>query len=260
MADRLFKIHNSLNLQGVFQKLPLFDPPIDPALLVRAAAAGLDVSAIVNGLNQPLPLVRFQLLVSKAAEICQEVKSLGASLLSALEKGDNEALSLLRAQHESTLLNLAESVKYSQWQDAIKARQALEQSLANASQRYIYYQKLLGMSAAQINIPSMDPIDSGGLQNLRFSQSDASAEPQIGIQEITVDIAQNGPSLSDGEIKTLSSHEVEELDKLEKARDSQLTASGINALGAGLALIPQSKLNVQPMGCGATVKFGGDQP
>ncbi len=43
VADRLFKIHNSLNLQGVFQRLPLFDPPIDPALLVRAAASGLDV-------------------------------------------------------------------------------------------------------------------------------------------------------------------------------------------------------------------------
>src|SRR5207247_3588382 len=102
VADRLFKIHNSLNMQGVFQRLPLFDPPIDPALLVRAAAAGLDVSAIVSGLNQPLPLVRFQLLVSKAAEICQEVKSLGANLLSAIEKQDNESLSLLRAQHENS--------------------------------------------------------------------------------------------------------------------------------------------------------------
>src|SRR5271165_2714571 len=117
VADRLFKIHNSLNIQGVFQKLPLFDPPMDPALLVRAAAEGLDVNAIVNGLNQPLPLVRFQLLVSKATEICQEVKSLGANLLAAFEKQDNEALSLLRAEHESIILNLTEMVKYSQWQD-----------------------------------------------------------------------------------------------------------------------------------------------
>src|SRR5437667_5737769 len=94
VADRLFKIHNSLNLQGVFQRPPLFDPPIDPALLVRAAAAGLDVSAIVSGLNQPLPLVRFQLLVAKATEIAQEVKSLGASLLAAMEKQDSESLAL----------------------------------------------------------------------------------------------------------------------------------------------------------------------
>jgi len=95
VADRLFKIRNSLNLQGIFHQLPLFEPPIDPALLARAAAAGLDIGAIVAGVNQPLPLVRFQLLVQKASEICQEVKSLGNNLLSAIEKEDNEALAIL---------------------------------------------------------------------------------------------------------------------------------------------------------------------
>src|SRR5262249_3095540 len=150
VADRLFKIHNSLNLQGVFQQLPLYDPPIDPALLVRAAAAGLNVSAVVSGLNQPLPLVRFRLLVAKATEICQEVQSLGAQLLSAIEKQDNESLSLMRARHENTLLGLAEMVKYSQWQEAIKATQALQQTLTNAIQRYTYYHKLLGRTDSQI--------------------------------------------------------------------------------------------------------------
>ena len=259
VADRLFKIHNSLNIQGVFQKLPLFDPPIDPALLVRAAAEGLDVSAIVNGLNQPLPLVRFSLLVAKALEICQEVKSLGANLLSAYEKGDNEALALLRAQHESIVLNLAEMIKYSQWQDAIKARQGLEQSLANASQRYTYYQKLLGRTAAQINIPSLDPVDTAGLENLNFTQTDDSAEPEMAFDKITVDIASNSASVSDGEIKTMSSHEAEEIDKLGMARDFQLAESALQALGSGLALIPQFGAHVQPMGCGATVGFGGQQ-
>lgn len=259
VANRLFKIHNSLNIQGVFQKLPLFEPPIDPALLVRAAAEGLNVNAIVNGLNQPLPLVRFQLLVSKAAEICQEVKSLGASLLSALEKGDNEALSLLRAQHESALLNLAETVKYSQWQDAIKARQALEQSLANAGQRYTYYQKLLGMSAAQINIPAIDPADTSGLQNLSFSQSDTSSEPQMSFQDITVDIAQNAPSVSDGEIKTLSTNEAKDLAALEQARLLQDQSGALDLLGKELSLIPQFGGKVQPMGAGVDVTFGGVQ-
>src|SRR5947208_9040427 len=113
----LFEIHNSLNLQGVFQRLPLFDPPIDPALLDRAAAAGLDVGAIINGLNQPLPLVRFQFLVQKAAEITQEVKVLGSSMLAAIEKEDGEALALLRARHERNALELAEHVKYAQVQE-----------------------------------------------------------------------------------------------------------------------------------------------
>jgi len=87
---------------------------------VRAAAAGLDVSSIVSGLNQPLPLLRFQALIGKTIDICQEVKSLGANILTAIEKGDNESLSLLRAQHESAALGLMEMVKYAQWQEALK--------------------------------------------------------------------------------------------------------------------------------------------
>jgi hypothetical protein len=257
VADRLFKIHNSLNIRGIFQKLPLFDPPIDPALLVRAAAEGLDVNAVVNGVNQPLPLVRFQLLISKAGEICQEVKSLGSNLLSSFEKGDGEALSLLRAQHESIVLNLAEMVKYSQWQDAIKSRQGLEQSLASASQRYAYYQKLLGRTDGQINVPSMDPIDTPGLQNLSFSQADDSGEPEMLFDNIKVDIAQDSPSVGEGEVKTLSSYETAELDNLESARDAQIGANVVEALSSGLSLIPETSAHGQPMGVGATISFGG---
>ena len=257
VADRLFKIHNSLNLQGVFQQLPLFDPPIDPALLVRAAAAGLDVSAIVNGLNQPLPLVRFRLLVSKATETCQEVKSLGADLLAAMEKQDNEALSLLRAQHETIILNLAEMVKYSQWQDAIKTREGLEQSLANATERYSYYQKLLGRSDSQIqsSILQMDPLDPSGLENLNFQAS----EPNMPFDPISVDIAQDSTKVSDGEIASISSHESEELSKLESGRDFQVTSSGLEGLSSALCLIPQIKTHAQPMGVGVTVEFGGNE-
>src|SRR5258708_24235092 len=86
VADRLFKIHNSLNIQGVFQKLPLFDPPIDPALLVRAAAEGLDVTAIVTGFNPPLPPVRFPPLFSQPPQIFPELKSPPPNLLSPFQK------------------------------------------------------------------------------------------------------------------------------------------------------------------------------
>ncbi|MGC2745755.1 MAG: insecticidal toxin protein [Candidatus Angelobacter sp.] len=259
VADRLFKIHNSLNLQGIFQQLPLYDPPIDPALLVRAAASGLDVSSIVSGLNQPLPLVRFQFLVAKTTEICQEVISLGAALLAAVEKRDNESLSLLRAQHENTILGLAQMVKYSQWQETQKATQALKLTLATAVQRYSYYQKLLGHTDSQIQngIPQLSDLDLRGLQNFNFTQSDGSSEPQMALDAITPDISQDSTSVSDGEVKSLSNNEVEELKKLAIAHDLQETANGINTVGAILALIPQFKAHVQPMGCGATIDFGG---
>src|SRR5262249_49034678 len=169
VADRLFKIRNSLNIQGIFRQLPLFEPPIDPGLLAKAAAAGLDVGAIVSGINQPLPLVRFQFLVQKAAEICQEVKSLGNNLLSAIEKEDNEALSILRAKHERVILGLAETVRYSQWQEAIKGREGLEKSLLNAARRYTYYERLLGEKEEDIKkkIPELDALESEALLKLK---------------------------------------------------------------------------------------------
>ena len=259
VADRLFKIHNSLNLQGVFQQLPLFDPPIDPALLVRATAAGLDVSAVVSGINQPLPRVRFQLLVAKASEICQEVKALGTDLLSAIEKQDNEAISLLRAEHENTILGLAEMIKYSQWQDAQKATQALQLSLANATQRYRYYQTLLGRTDAQItsSIPQLSDLDAGSLQNLSFSQTDPSSEPIMPLDTINPDISQNATQVSDGEIKTLTTHEVTELEKLADARSSIKDAQNSESTAATLGFIPDISVNLEPLGVGASTSIGG---
>jgi hypothetical protein len=259
VADRLFKIHNSLNLLGVFQQLPLFDPPIDPALLVRAAASGLDVSSIVSGLNQPLPLVRFSLLVAKATEICQEVKSLGANLLAALEKQDNESLALIRAQNENTVLGLAEMVKYSQWQDAQKVTQNLQLSLSGATDRYAYYQTLLGRTSAQIqaSIPQLDPLDLGGLQSLSFNQTAASSEPVMAMDAITPDLSQDPTTVSDGQVVTLTKNEVTELNDMASAQNSTNNAQIGEGIAAALGFIPDISVNVEPLGCGASTSIGG---
>ena len=117
-------------------------------------------------------------------------------------------------------------VKYSQWQEAAKAHAGLQLSLASAIQRYSYYQKLLGRTDAQIqnSIPQLDALDPGSLQNLNFSQADTSGEPQMTLDPINPDISQDPTTVSDGEIKTLSTHEVGELDKLATAQRLRKTA------------------------------------
>ncbi|NJL54920.1 hypothetical protein HC928_06815 [bacterium] len=91
IGDRLFKIRNCMDIEGQVRQLPLFAPPIDPALLVRARAAGLDLGAIISGeLDLRLPHYRYQVLIQKAMEFCGEVRSFGGALLSALEKKDAE--------------------------------------------------------------------------------------------------------------------------------------------------------------------------
>ena len=82
----------------------MFAPPIDPGLLVKAAAAGLDIGSVLSDLNAPPPHYRFHVLAQKASESINDVKSLGAALIAALEKKDAEELALLRSTHEIQVL------------------------------------------------------------------------------------------------------------------------------------------------------------
>lgn len=251
VADRLFKIRNSLNFEGVFRQLALFAPPIDPGLLAKAAASGLDVAAVVNGLNQPLPLVRFSFLVGKAAEIAQEVKQLGTDLLAAIEKQDNEALAVLRARHETNALSLAETVKYQAWQEAVKTRENLEASLDNAFQRYRYYERLLGRADSDIELPSLDDLDHDGLTNFRFHN----VEPTVALRDISVNVAQD-PGNEAPNVQLIP-EELTDLTKLDDAQNKRDTASSLDKVGGALAVIPTFGGNIEPFGCGVTISFGG---
>jgi len=252
VADRLFKIRNSLNFQGIFRQLALFEPPIDPAMLARAAAAGLDVGAIISGLNQPLPLVRFQLLVQKAAEIAQEVKSLGNNLLSAMEKEDGEALAILRTRHERVVMEMVEHVRYGQLQEAIKSKGALWQSLYLAVQRYSYYERQLRKKSEEIMaaLPELGPLDKDSLYEMRFGME----EPEVKLRDIVIDIAED---LGGSGGKIVSSNEREEISKLQEARDLSDQAATKDKIAAGLSLLPELGVDFHFWGIGGHLSFGG---
>ena len=143
VADRLFKIRHCMNIEGVVRSLALFEPPIDPALLVRAAAAGVDLSSVLLDMYAPLPYYRFQVLLQKAAEICADVKALGTALLSALEKYDFEALALLRSGHEIKLLKAVKEVKKQQVDESEENLDALKKSREMVGKRIAYYERLI---------------------------------------------------------------------------------------------------------------------
>jgi hypothetical protein len=138
VADRLFKIRHCLNIEGVERALPLFQPPIDPSLLVRAAAAGVDITSVLNDLNAAVPHYRFSTMLQKATELCNDVKALGAALLSALEKKDAEELALLRSNHEVELLKAMRAAKQRQLDEANHNLAGLQkyQDVVTARQQY----------------------------------------------------------------------------------------------------------------------------
>ncbi|MCA9473530.1 MAG: hypothetical protein KC594_15825 [Nitrospira sp.] len=139
VEDRLFKIRHCMNIEGVRRQLPLFEPPIDPALLVRATAMGLDLSQVLDDLKAPLPHYRFSFMLQKAREFCEELKQLGNLLLSALEKRDAEKLSQLRATHEKDLLKAVLEVKKKQVKEAEENLAGLEKAKQSAEARKQHY-------------------------------------------------------------------------------------------------------------------------
>ncbi|KAI6780629.1 uncharacterized protein J7T54_008548 [Emericellopsis cladophorae] len=111
VADRLFKIRNSLDINGNFISLPLTSPPIDPGALVRRLAAGSSVQAAIVSLSVPLSRNRFATIAEMAMSLTGQVVSLGSTLLSVMEKKDGEALARLRAGLEKDVLNAVKASK-----------------------------------------------------------------------------------------------------------------------------------------------------
>ena len=110
VADRLYKIRNSLNIEGVKRTLALFAPPIDPGMLVKARAAGLSISDILADAGAALPHYRFKVIVAKALEIARDLRNMQESLLQALKDKDSEALAQLRLQHRIAAKKLSQNI------------------------------------------------------------------------------------------------------------------------------------------------------
>ncbi len=142
--DRLYKIRNCMDINGVVRHLALWDPPIDPALLVAATAQGLSIDTVLNDLSGPMPNYRFQLLLQKANEMCAELKSLGGALLAAKEKRDGESLAVLRASHETIMAGLALDVRNQQLDEANATLEQLQNLRLGPTYKLQYYKFLFG--------------------------------------------------------------------------------------------------------------------
>lgn len=142
VEDRLFKLRHCMNIDGVVRQLPLFEPPIDPALLVRARAQGLSISSVLFNMNTPAPNYRFRIILQKAMEYCGEVKNLGERLLSIIERLDAENLAVLRSTHEISLQNLLTEAKELQIDETDENISNLEKALEITEAKLEYYRNI----------------------------------------------------------------------------------------------------------------------
>ncbi|MFV8755454.1 neuraminidase-like domain-containing protein [Nannocystaceae bacterium ST9] len=135
VEDRLFKIRHCLNLAGERQELPLFQPPIDPMALVRAAASGAGFADVQAALFAATPHYRFTALVERARALAQRASQLGEDLLAALDRRDGERLNQLNARQEGEIKALLVGIRQAQLDDGRAGLASLREAKRQAALR-----------------------------------------------------------------------------------------------------------------------------
>lgn len=155
VEDRLFKIRHSLNIEGIFRQLPLFQPPLDVRALVQAfASGGRDIGSLLSDLNVPVPHYRYSFMLDRAKEMIGNVKDLGSALLSALESRDAEQLAVLQTTHERNILDLTTRVLELERDEAEGALEALQISRNNIQNRLDHFTDLIDSG---VGVASLSP-------------------------------------------------------------------------------------------------------
>ncbi len=167
VADRLFKLRHCQNIAGVTRQLALFDAPIDPGLLIRAQAAGVDLGSVLSDLTAPLPNYRFTALYPQALDFVGAVRGYGAQLLAALEKRDAEALAALLATQALQVQQDMDQILEWKIAEAQKQIVSLNQALALAQAKYDDGHNHAWANAAQITALSI----SGALITAKLAVS-----------------------------------------------------------------------------------------
>ncbi len=145
VEDRLGKIRASLNIDGVAQPLPLFQPPIDPMALVNAAASGGGITAATMAAAgaASVPDYRFSSMMAKARDLVGKLKSFSDNLLSVLEKKDSEELSLMQNKQSAMILDIVTSLKKEQIKEAKESLANLKETKNRAEDQKDHYQNLI---------------------------------------------------------------------------------------------------------------------
>lgn len=151
IEDRLYKIRHCLNIDGVAKPLPLFQPPLNPMDLVRASAQGGNVLGVASQQQQNISYYRFTYLIDRARAYTELVSEFGSGLLSALEKSDAEALSVLSLNQSKTILNMTMVIKNQQLEGLQNQLSGMEESLQSAQNRNLFYTTMIdaGFNAAE---------------------------------------------------------------------------------------------------------------
>jgi Tc toxin complex TcA C-terminal TcB-binding domain/Neuraminidase-like domain len=226
--DRLYKIRHCQDINGNPISLALWEPPLDPSLLVNAVAQGLSLSSFLNDLNAPMPNYRFYYLLQKALELCSELRSMGDRFLGLKEKRDALALDLLRSTHENNMHRLVMEVRKLQVDEANRTIESLRISRNGPHYRYKLYSSMAGF-----DMPDL-------------VETDTSYTP------IPLNITK---PTTEGDL-VITTTEKNEMDEAKLARDRNIEIAEIEIFNAFMESLPGVSISIEPWGIGGSLSFG----
>ncbi|UJB21396.1 MULTISPECIES: neuraminidase-like domain-containing protein [Lysobacter] len=271
VADRLFKIRNGMNIDGVQIQLPLFSPPIDPALLAEAVAAGLDISAVLEALAQPLPNQRYTTMQRRAVELAEAVVRLGDLLLSAREKRDSEGIARTRAANEKAIINLVVEMRKRQIEEAEAQREIALHEEDAGNKRWRHFAELLDRlpkdllfstpfladPSRQLTLVEADKIKFEKLSVIPDFAKAGSLFAGVAAGLVATVVDEGAEAVRPTSAGTVLQEELMELESEFDAVKTTFEASALDTLASILGTIPNIEAASKPIGAGVAVHFGG---
>jgi hypothetical protein len=139
VATRLLNLRSCQNIEGVSQALSLYGQRIDPAILVRATAEGINLDVVLGLVSGARPTMYFQALWQRAMQACERSRAFDEALVGAQVAADAEE-SVRRQNdleiqaHEAKLQIDSQRVDH-----AKKLTEALDRTIESAQARYEFY-------------------------------------------------------------------------------------------------------------------------
>ncbi|KAL8410061.1 hypothetical protein RB594_008236 [Gaeumannomyces avenae] len=233
VGTRLYNIRNSLDIDGRPVTYALVDPPIDPGALVAMSKAGLGMSAALDALAAeavgPLPRQRFDALLKRAQDLVSELRSFGDRLVSAIERKEAEALTVLQARDATSVARAVLELKQLGVTEAEETLKSLEHGRKSQVAQLKFHLKLIGEDVTK-KVPSA--------------------------KDEWVDIDQDVDTPTTDDLR-MSPYEKSEMDMKLAAGVLGLVAGGLKSLVAPLCAVPKVETNVSPLGVGASVATKG---
>lgn len=185
VEDRLYKLRNSLDINGNPRTVPLYGTPVSPLALAKKSYVAQGMMAPAGyGTGMYYPY-RFGFLAEQAKGLANVLVSVGSQMLSVMEKKDSESYMAMLSANEKTLLDMAVQMKENQIKEQEAELKSLKNSLESAQHRLQYYEQLITQDLSEGERKSLTASDtafalSTAANAMKMSAGAAHALPQVG--------------------------------------------------------------------------------